>query len=238
MSWLDRILELGDPIILSEAPVPLAPEFIPEPLTGDQNCSEKWCGNTNGAECAYVARSGERCLSAWCPEHREIVEGRVYCRRHAGIVKALLLQNLEIKDGPELENRAASLCEWVANTINDEVSNMLTVVRIKKVDVALTSDDLSVAINGPPIEHIWNRGWKLVDHTGALLRVSIEVTEEKDGEVIASVNKEEVFRSTPPWVGEPHEASDRDRENFNSQLLSVISTAITFQSAQIPGLQA
>jgi len=66
----------------------------------------------------------------------------------------------------------------------------------------------------------WERSWKLVDHTGVAIKVSIEVDEPTDPEVSVRVANNVVAKGVPPWiehrrrneeVPEPLDASERQQ---------------------------
>jgi hypothetical protein len=46
----------------------------------------------------------------------------------------------------------------------------------------------------------WQRAWKLVDHSGALKSVAIEVDESDDSVVMAHVDTELIGQGVPPWI--------------------------------------
>ena len=84
-------------------------------LAGDQRCTQPGCGRTTGLACEYVDRRGHDCRTSWCPDHRLVIDGRVYCRRHAGVVSALPVGYVgHTAPMPDLETRAPSLVRWVS----------------------------------------------------------------------------------------------------------------------------
>jgi len=54
------------------------------------------------------------------------IEGRVYCRRHAGVVSALpSLDSSLAVSLPDLDNRAPSLVGWVSRQIDGDIWRLL-----------------------------------------------------------------------------------------------------------------
>src|SRR5438128_12462964 len=101
----------------------------PQPILGVDPCAQPGCESKLGVRCAYVDRKGRACGTSWCPEHHLAVDDRVYCRRHSGVVRAISANTLELFEYPDLENRAASLCEWVAKDLDPMLRTLLMEMR-------------------------------------------------------------------------------------------------------------
>jgi hypothetical protein len=46
----------------------------------------------------------------------------------------------------------------------------------------------------------WDRAWKLFDHTGVIVQVTVEVDESRDPEVDVKVGHHLVGQGIPPWI--------------------------------------
>src|SRR5579864_7291167 len=88
---------------------------------GDLPCNEVGCTAQTGIACEYVDRRDRACRTAWCPAHRMVVDERIYCRRHAGVVSSLPTDAAQSMPLPDLENRAPSLVGWMSRQIDAEV---------------------------------------------------------------------------------------------------------------------
>jgi hypothetical protein len=186
---------LGDDRRQSEPPPPQAADPGPEERPGDLPCAATGCAETTGVGCAYLDRRGRACPTAWCPAHRDIAAGRVYCRRHAGVVRALA-------GGagtrlPDLETRAPSLVEWLARDLGDDLGHLLMATGAGD---AVTSEAAQLVDGGRAKEQIWERSWRLCRHTGFVHRVALQVAEGHDTAVVVRVGRREVARLTPPWI--------------------------------------
>src|SRR3982074_1054486 len=91
-------------------------------------CAFPGCPRQDAVACSYTDRHSRECGYAWCAEHRIDVNRRPYCRRHGGVMTAIASHPYDDIAPPDLDNRALSLCEWVAADIDKEVRDMLSQV--------------------------------------------------------------------------------------------------------------
>ena len=204
---------------------------VPQPaLVGSLPCSEHGCTSTTGEACAYVDRRSRACGTAWCPDHQSVLGGRVYCRRHAGVIAALAAGESSM---PDLENRAPSLVNGVSRDLEEVIRDIVNGYRGELGTDQLISDTVHLEYVGPERLHIWQRNWKLVDHTGWSLRVALEVDEARDTEVAVRVGRNIVARATPPWIeararGEQLSAEEdaAQRQSFYRSLAETLTVAI------------
>lgn len=184
-----RLFRRDDPATVPTATA--APDLEP----GTLPCSHTSCSATTGAACAYVDRRSRPCPTAWCPDHRATVEGRTYCRRHAGIVAALA-GDARVPL-PDLENRAPSLVEWVGRDLDAAVQDALARRHSRE---RLVVEPVRLVFLGPERLRVWERTWKLCAHTGFAAKVAIQVEEDHDTDVVVKVGPTAVARLTPPWI--------------------------------------
>jgi hypothetical protein len=216
--------------LLSRNPVPRADGPRVE-AAGTETCSEKGCGRSDGIRCPYSDRRGRQCPTTWCPDHYRLHDGLPYCRRHAGVVRALA-NATSVEQGPDLDNRAPSLADWVANAVDGQVRELLERIRGDRVSLLLVADPMSLLAQGTPRVRSWARTWKLADHTGVVLKLSVTVDEDNDSEVVARVDSEPVGRIVPPWIKMRSDGAvlgqDVDREErrkFERELVSMLEAA-------------
>ncbi len=218
-----------------ERPVPPAEEPVSPAMVaiGELPCTERGCTATTGLECEYVDRRSRRCRTAWCPVHRVVVHDSVYCRRHAGVVRAVPTGLLDAQAPlPDLDNRAPSLVNWVSNEIDAEVRRLL-VRELGTAGGELIADPVSLVFVGIDRSRAWERTWKLVGHQGTIRKVSLTVEEDADNEVAVKIGPNVVDRVVPPWIGRRNEAAvgspgddRRDRDRFNEHLLDAIDRGL------------
>ena len=182
------------------APVPATPTsgVARFPTTeGDLPCGARGCPNHSGVLCHYIDRRGRRCDTAWCPNHWATVGGIVYCRRHAGTIAAI--GYFDHPAGmPDVDNRAPSLVNWVARDLDAFVAATLVQSATQgetfvREPVVSTHADRSGGRR-------YERGWKLVDHTGLRLVVAVYVVEGDDITIRVRVGSGVVAEGIPPWV--------------------------------------
>jgi hypothetical protein len=129
---------------------------------------------------------------------------------------------------PDLETRAPSLVSWVAREVDADIRQLL-LAELRDDRVRLVTDPVYLAFIGCDRRRAWERAWKLLDHTGPSLRISLLVEECADAEVAVRVNAEIVDRLTPPWIVQrlhgalpPPEVDAQRRKDFNRRLLGII----------------
>jgi hypothetical protein len=201
---------------------------------GDLECTQPGCDTSTGLRCEYVDRRGRACGTAWCPHHRLVIEGRVYCRRHAGVVSALPAGYAgSAAPMPDLENRAPSLVSWVAREVDADLRQLLLSEAASGEGTQLLTDPVYPVFIGRDRRRAWERAWKLVDASGRSLRVSLLVEECADAEVGIRVNSTIVGRLTPPWIVQrlhgaepPPEIDLQRRKDFNRHLCGLVRRGI------------
>jgi hypothetical protein len=193
------------------------------------------CSSSSGVPCAYTDRRRRRCPTAWCADHRLVIDGRAYCRRHAGVVSALPRGfSGRAAPLPDIDNRAPSLVSWVAREVDADVRRLLLAELQPRAEGAqIVIDPVYLVFVGPERRRAWERAWKLVDRAGRSLRVSLLVEEHEDAEVTVRVNSRVVERAAPPWitqrlagVEEPPEMDAQRRKEFNRHVCELIRVGI------------
>ncbi len=206
---------------------------------GTEACAEIGCTSMLGLPCEYVDRRDRQCRTAWCPDHRAVVDLHVYCRRHAGIVGALPAGDTSVTmPMPDLENRAPSLVAWVARQVDSDVWQMM----LHELEAAgggqLIADPVTLVFVGVDRQRAWERAWKLATHEGEKRRVSLVVEEANDNEVAVRVGANIVMRLLPPWIGHrmrhervSAEQDEMEREAFNRAVLQAVEQGLAHERA-------
>lgn len=206
------------PVMPFAAP-PVMPSFSPSiarfPATeGDFACRARDCSNHNAVLCHYVDRRGRRCETAWCPSHWATVGGIVYCRRHAGTIAAI--GYFDHPAGmPDVDNRAPSLVNWVGRDLDAFVAATLVQSATQgetfvREPVVSTHADRSGGRR-------YERGWKLVDHTGLRLVVAVFVVEGEETTIRVRVGSGVVAEGVPPWIERHRRGIEVTEETDRSQ---------------------
>jgi hypothetical protein len=146
-----------------------------------------------------------------------------YCRRHIGIARALQLDGGDDEIRPDIDNRAPSLCEWVANVIHARVLDLLAEMRGSQASITITADRLGLVIEGTPRVRYWERNWKLTDHQGTVIKLAVRVAEPVDRELILMAGREVLSTEVPPWVGQ-RVTDEATREAFHDALMERLRT--------------
>jgi len=206
-------------------------EALPVPRARD-GCILTGC-TAGGVRCGYVDKRSRTCTSTWCSAHWTLVVGRPYCRRHASTVQALGGADT-IEGRPDLDNRAPSLVAWVSDEVDIAVRAALD--RVAVPGAVLVVDPVRLLRGRGASERSWHRTWKLVDHSGVLNRVAIEVDEANDVEVRARVGRDVIGHGVPPWIARRRTGTDvapdvdaRQRNAFRESMARSIELVVTRQ---------
>ena len=193
------------------------------PPARSPQCMRSECRTPAVTGCSYGDRRGGSCDTSWCQEHVEVVANLVYCNRHAGVSRALIAAGAT-GHIPAIDNRAPSLVQWIANAVEDRVSNLLQ--EYQTTEQQFIVDPLAYVRNSTTGYHRWERSWKLVSYQGVDVKIAIEVDEQRDGLMVARVGHILAMRAIPPWIdhrAEGHRVSVEqdaaERLEFYSQLL-------------------
>ena len=140
---------------------------------------------------------------------------------------AISTNTVERIDPPDLDNRALSLCEWVANDLDQDITALLEEIKEGAADAIVQTHPLHLVVLRTPPSRTWARNWTLGDHTGTMPKVSVEVNEAADNVVVASVDGSPVVREVPPWISDratpiSDEAVQKRRDEFRIKLVGSI----------------
>jgi len=181
-------------------------------------------------QCAYVDRRRVRCTSARCEAHQVVFGGAPYCPRHAGVVRAIARAPEEEREFPEVDNRAPSLCEWMAESLEPGMLQLIGHYQAQRPGSRLAPEALTVVQAGTPRVRGWEHRWRLVDDTGPIVTVALRVEEPRDSVVIIKINGIPCHEAVPPWISEQGpltpEADQQRRAMFNHGLLVVVAEQV------------
>ena len=193
-------------------------------------CDHPGCPRNDAQPCAYVDRHGRGCGYAWCRDHSAPFNGANYCRRHGGVVRAIAENPYDTIEPPDLDSRALSLTEWVSADLDHDVRELLGGMQQPKDGTTVTKHPLRLVIQRSPYSRGWSRVWTLSTPTGVLKKIGVQVEEDRDFEVTATVDGNDVASAVPPWIGDrgtqiAPEAADRKRAQFRLDLVEAMSKA-------------
>jgi hypothetical protein len=218
------------PEVPPPSPLAVSPDggeaAVPPGVPGNLPCHRVGCSATNAISCAYVDRRGSACDTAWCPDHQLIADGRPYCPRHARVVEVLRTEEMRGDPLPDVDNRAASLVEFVAAKVGPSMGAALHAAWPGD-DLQLGALPLAVQYQQPGRRRVWTRRWMLHSHTGAVVTVALVIAEDRDHVVLVSVDNHEVAQVIPPWIADRQTAADDNvRQRFYDATLETIRSAV------------
>ena len=192
------------------------------PINNEDRCMVPGCEEQSGIRCNYIDWRGRACRTSWCFAHWKLVRGKPYCRRHATVIEGLDGEHA-VGGLPDLANRAASLAAWMGRELEAGVRNLLQGVGHE--DSRVISEPLRPAL-APGAGRRWQRAWTLADESGVLNRVSVEVEEHDDSEVVVRVDGSVIGQGIPPWI-QGGTGTDEERRDFRDSILHSIEQVLT-----------
>jgi hypothetical protein len=160
-------------------------------------CNARGC-ESSALPCSYRDRRGRACPTAFCDDHGTKVAGLSYCRRHGSTIKALGPQASDPLARPDVGNRAPSLVNWIANDLDSPARDVLS--KLAHAGERVLSDQDVAMVVDQNRQPRWERSWRLVDHTGVIVKITVLVSDEDDALVRVRVGSEDVVRAVPPWI--------------------------------------
>ena len=215
------------------------PVRVPPPLTsslvldlGDQYCSARGCAQKTGLACSYIDRKERPCPTGWCPEHRYVTQGAVFCPSHGRLLDGTADEFRE-SVRVDLGNVVPVVLSWIAQEVDGEISAAMLQLALEWHQ-ALVLDPVHFGLVGVHRVRTWERAWKICENLGPTLRVAIVIEEAEPGIVEARINARPVLRLLVPWH-ESHGFGDRPVTadavgaailNFRERLLSALIRGI------------
>ena len=164
---------------------------------GDQYCSARGCTQKTGLACSYIDRRQRPCPTAWCPQHRTITHGSVFCSTHGRLLEGAADEFRE-EIRIDLENLVPVVLGWIVQEFDAEVSMAMLDIAMEWQQ-ALVLDPVHFVFVGINRVRSWERAWKVCDNLGPTLRVALVIEEANPGVVEARINARPVVSLTVPW---------------------------------------
>jgi hypothetical protein len=214
-------------------PEPLPPPLEPgrAPVGIGVACSVPECPNGNARSCEYRDRRGRMCPLAFCADHGVVIEGVPFCRRHASTVQAIGALATDPNGRPDINDRTPSLVNWISRELDGHIRSQLQAAA--REGESVVADDAVHLTRDSNRSLRWERSWRLVESTGLVLRISINVSEENDALVRINVGSDMVADGIPPWIARRRMGEDVDvaidiaqRQLFYQYLQESIAKAV------------
>ena len=189
------------------------------------------CANHTAQPCAYRDRRERSCSTTICPAHGILLGGNTYCRRHAGTVQAIGELARDQSGRPDIDDRAPSLVDWIARDLDKDIRTLLA--RAARPGQSVLADDAARLKHDFRRNARWERSWRLVEHTGTVLNVTLHVAAADDSLIHVRVGTETVADGVPPWIARRRDGQDVEaaidisqRRLFYRYLEETISEAV------------
>jgi hypothetical protein len=161
-------------------------------------CSMRRCTNNTAQPCSYRDRRERSCAAAFCPAHSVSVGGATYCRRHAGTVQAIGELAKNPSGLPDITDRGPALINWIARDLDKDIRTLLART-VRRGESVIVDDSVRLA-HDHWRKPRWERSWRIVEHTGPVLAVTVHMSEDDESRVHVRVGAEMVADSVPPWI--------------------------------------
>ncbi len=148
------------------------------------------------------------CPLTFCADHGVVIEGVPYCRRHASTVQAIGALASDPNGRPDINDRTPSLVNWISRELDGHIRAQLQAAA--RPGESVVADDAVHLTRDSHRSLRWERSWRLVEHTGLVLRISINVSEENDALVRINVGSDMVADGIPPWIARRRMGEDVD----------------------------
>ena len=132
---------------------------------------------------------------------------------------------------PDLSDRAASLVNWIARDLDVSIRASLT--HAARVGETVLADEYVHLVRDQTREARWERGWRIVDHTGLVLKVTLFVNDSDDSVVFIRLGEVIIASGTPPWIANrgqgftPEASIDvAQRQTFYDSIETAIAAAL------------
>lgn len=168
---------------------------------------------------------------ASCLDHGVTLYDVPYCRRHGSTVQAIGELASDPNGRPDLNDRTPSLVNWISRDLDQHIRKLLEATA-REGEKVLVDD--AVRLSRDNNRNLrWERSWRLVEHTGLVLKVTIHVSEENDALVRINVGSEMVADGIPPWIARRRMGEDVDvaidiaqRKLFYQYLEEAVANAV------------
>ncbi len=194
-------------------------------------CSMRRCTSMTAQPCAYRDRRERSCPTAFCAAHSVSVGRATYCRRHAGTVQAIGELAKNPNGLPDLLDRGPGLINWIARDLDKDIRTLLA--RTVRPGESVIVDDAVRLKHDHWRQARWERSWRIVEHTGPVLAVTVHMSEDDEFRVHVRVGAEMVADSVPPWIARRSQGVEVEaaidisqRQLFYQMLEENISAAI------------
>jgi hypothetical protein len=195
-------------------------------------CMAAGCTTAGAVRCAYRDSRERRCRSWWCARHSASAAGALHCRRHARLA-ALLAADPFPPPAPDVDSRAAALAAWMQAQLDAGCRSVLGGLAPRRGG-SVVVDPLRLVTSAGRRERRWRSTWKLADQRGVLTSLAVEVREDRDDEVLASVDSLPVGQGVPPWIERRRigsvlgpEQQESERRSFSSAIARSLELVAT-----------
>ncbi|HEY8673636.1 MAG TPA: hypothetical protein VIM76_07740 [Candidatus Dormibacteraeota bacterium] len=195
------------------------------------SCSARGCLDENAQPCGYRDRHGKSCGVARCAAHGVVLHGVAYCRRHASTLQAIDTPSGHANDVADVDDRAPSLVNWIANDLDTDVRRLLA--EAAQPGETVLTDGFVQLTRDKVRKSRWERSWRIVDHTGLVVKVVIYTDEDDAALVHVRVGDRLVAEGVPPWIASRQDGEESTptleisrRQQFYKSLEESIGTAV------------
>ncbi len=132
---------------------------------------------------------------------------------------------------PDLSDRGPGLINWIARDLDKDIRTLLA--RTVRPGESVIVDDTVRLKHDHWRQSRWERSWRIVEHTGPVLAVTVQMAADNKSRIHVRVGAEMVADSVPPWIARRSQGVEVEaaidisqRQLFYQMLEDNISAAI------------
>jgi hypothetical protein len=99
---------------------------------------------------------------------------------------------------PDVSDRGPALINYVARDLDKSIRTMLA--RTARPGESLIVDNAVRLAHDHRRHSRWERSWRIVEHTGPVLAVTLQLLEDQQSRVYVRVGAQMVADGIPPWI--------------------------------------
>ena len=107
---------------------------------------------------------------------------------------------------PDLNDRAPSLVNWISRDLDESVRRLLG--RAARNGESVIVDESVRLAHDPARKARWERAWRIVEHTGLVLKVTVHVSEDNDSSCTSASAPRWSPTACRPWIARRREGQE------------------------------
>lgn len=196
---------------------------------GAASCFFGPCSRTEGWQCTYTDARGSACMSWWCQDHVEFVNGAPFCRRHAALARLLVerVGSLYQIPVPAVGDCALPLLIRLTGQLDEPYVKLLRHLYSANAQVHVAEHAMLRERREQGAPNSWEAIWTATSPTGYVTTLAVRVTSDEPPVVQLFRDGYLVEQAVPTWIAHRNEdgwQQPKDEEFVNHLYARLIAT--------------